>query len=188
MVPIKKDEQVTYNKITEPNLRTGLAPQVTPGKRAVAVPVNEVTSVGKLVKPGDRVDIITVFDGGTGKNSRIAKTILQDVVVLAVGRNVTNNVPRIFEKEAMGENYRVTSLARFDGFSSVTVEVDPVQAQALALVMSVGDQSSLFLSLRNNDDSDRTNITAIGVFDVLGADSTRVRAPAAADAGVRPRR
>jgi pilus assembly protein CpaB len=188
IVPIKKDEQVTYNKVTEPNLRTGLAPQVTPGKRAVAVPVNEVTSVGKLVKPGDRIDIISVFDGGSGKTSRVAKTILQDVVVLAVGRNVTNNVPRIFEKESVGEGYRMTSLTKYDAFSSVTVEVDPMQAQALALVMSISDQSSLFLSLRNNDDQDRTNVTAIGVYDVLGADATRIRTPASGDAGVRSRR
>src|SRR3989338_8537241 len=60
VVPIKKGEQITLNKITEPNLRTGLAPQVTPGKRAVAIPVSETTGVAKLVKPGDRVDLIAV--------------------------------------------------------------------------------------------------------------------------------
>ena len=38
VVPIKKGEQITMNKLTEPGMRTGLAPQVAPGKRGYAVP------------------------------------------------------------------------------------------------------------------------------------------------------
>ena len=33
IIPINKGEQITYNKITEPGIRTGLSPQVPPGKR-----------------------------------------------------------------------------------------------------------------------------------------------------------
>lgn len=187
IVPIKKGEQITFNKLTEPSIRTGLAPQITPGKRAIAVPVNEISGVAKLVKPGDRVDIIGIFDGGGGRQNRLARTILQDVVVLAVGRNVTNNVPRVLEKEAVGDGVRMTNLARFDGFASVTLEVDPTQAQVMALMMSVGESgSSIFLSLRNNDDTDRVgSVGSLNMFDVLGPDASRVRAPAATIQGGR---
>ncbi len=174
LVPIKKGEQITFNKITEPNMRTGLAPQVAPGKRAVAVPVNEVSGVAKLVKPGDRVDLIAVLDLGGSKDAKISKTILQDVVVLAVGRSVTNNVPRIIEADPFGGNPRVKSLAEDFTFASVTLEVEPVQAQLLALVMANGE-NALTLSLRNNDDSDRVNIGSTTFNEVLGPDAAQAR-------------
>ncbi|MBN21626.1 MAG: Flp pilus assembly protein CpaB [Bdellovibrionaceae bacterium] len=173
IVPIKKGEQITYNKITEPNLRTGLSPQVTPGKRAVAIPVNEYTGVGKLVKPGDRVDIIGVVTGADGNDSKIAKTILQDVAILAVGRNITNNVPRVVEKDARGKT-RTRSLTASDRFNSVTVEVDPIQVQKLVLMTATG-AGNLFLSLRNNDDSDRMGMNGVMINDILGADFSRIR-------------
>ncbi|MEK6578835.1 MAG: Flp pilus assembly protein CpaB [Bdellovibrionota bacterium] len=176
VVPIKKGEQITYNKIIEPGVRTGLAPQVTPGRRAVSVPVNDITGVSRLVKPGDRVDLIAILDVGGGKENKIAKTVMQDVVVLAVGKNVTNNVARIADQDSAGrEKFR--SLAEDTSFGSVTLEVEPAQAQALALVIGNGD-AAISLSLRNNDDTERNGIPAITYGDVLGADSVRVRRPA----------
>lgn len=173
IVPIKKGEQVTYNKITEPGMRTGLAPQIAPGRRAIAVPVNEVSGVAKLVKPGDRVDLIAVLDLGGGRDQKISKTVLQDVVVLAVGRSVTNNVPRIVEADAFGGKEKVRSLAEDFSFTSVTLEVEPAQAQAMALVMANSD-NALTLSLRNNDDTDRVSMGSTTFNDVLGVDSSRV--------------
>jgi pilus assembly protein CpaB len=176
IVPIKKGEQIAYSNITEPGIRTGLSPQVTPGKRGFTVPVNEVSGVGKLVKPGDRIDLITVLDTGNGKEGKIAKTLFQDLIVLAVGKNVTNNVARI---EGDGPAHdKVRSLTEDTTFNSVTLEVDPNQAQALALLLSNGD-NSMMLSLRNNDDTDRTASPATMLFDVLGPDAARVpRKPA----------
>ena len=170
MVPIKKGEQITLNKLSEPNIRTGLAPQVAPGRRAFTVPVTETSGVGKLVKPGDRVDLIAVIDAGAGKDAKLVKTVLQDVVVLAVGRSVTNNVPRVIEADTVTGKDRVRSLAEDFSFGSVTVEVEPGQAQSLALLLSSND-NALMLSLRNNDDSDRMNLPAATLRDVLGPDA-----------------
>ncbi|MGE4107013.1 MAG: Flp pilus assembly protein CpaB [Bacteriovoracia bacterium] len=175
IVPIKKGEQLTYNKLTEPSIRTGLAPQVTPGRRAVTIPVNEVTGVGKLVKPGDRVDLIAVMEVGVGLGAvKVAKTVLQDVGVLAVGRNVTNNVARVLE-DSMGDNkMSLKSLTRFDGFASVTVEVEPGDAQKLALI-AADNKNTIALSLRNNDDNDRVSAPGLSMQDVLG-DAARLPA------------
>lgn len=177
IVPIRKGEQITYNKLTEPNMRTGLSPQVTPGRRAIAVPVNEVTGVAKLVKPGDRVDLIAVMESNTGRESRVSKTILQDVVVLAVGRHVTNNVPRVVELDPTTKKTRVRSLLQYDGFTSVTLEVEPGQAQALALIVA-DTRNILSLSLRNNDDTDRAALGGTSLEEVLGPDAARYRTPA----------
>lgn len=160
IVAIKKGEQLTLNKITEPNMRTGLAPQVTPGKRAIAVPIDESTSVAKLVKPGDRVDVIAVVQsmGVGGREVKTAKTIFQDVVILAVGRSIANNVARKVEVDMSG-TARVRSLTEYDGYSSVTLELDPVQAQLVAAIYT-DNSNRLILSLRNNDDADRVAISA----------------------------
>lgn len=168
IVPVKRGEQITFNKVVEPSLRTGLAPQVTPGRRAVTISVTETSGVGKLVKPGDRVDVIGVLDLGGGKDSKIAKTILQDLVVLAVGRNVTNNVARLIEKDFTGKNSQVRSLASYDGFTSVTLEVTITQAQTLALVSNTGS-SVLTLALRNNDDTNQEASGSVTIWDVLNA-------------------
>jgi pilus assembly protein CpaB len=178
IVPIKKGEQITYNKFTEPSIRTGLAPQIAPGRRAVSIPVNDVGGVSKLVKPGDRVDLIAVLDLGGGKDAKIAKTILQDVVLLATGRNVTNNVARLVEADPNSGREKVRSLTEDSSFVTVTLEVEPAQVQMLALVLGNGD-AALTLSLRNNDDTDRVSLGSTIFSDVLGADAARLqRGPA----------
>lgn len=171
IVPLRKGEQITFNKITEPSLRTGLAPQITPGKRAVTIPVSEISGVGKLVKPGDRVDLIAVVGFGEKKDAKMAKTLLQDVVVLAVGRAVTNNVARKIETDSTGKE-RARSLAESDAFNSVTLEVEPPQAQMIALLNS---GSEIMLSLRNNDDTERVQTGTVNFIDLYGGDMIRLQ-------------
>ncbi len=175
IVSIKKGEQITFNKISEPGIRTGLAPQVTPGRRAISIPVNENTSVSKLVKPGDRVDIMAMIDVGGGKDNRMVKTVLQDIVVLATGRNVANNSPRTIERDAFGGKDKIKSLTEDTSFGAVTLEVSPEQAQTLLMLQADGP---LTLSLRNNDDNDHPAIGATFYLDILGSDAGKLRLPA----------
>jgi pilus assembly protein CpaB len=171
VVPIRKGEQITYNKVTEPSVRTGLSPQIAPGRRAISIPATDATAVSRLLKPGDRVDVIAIIDGGGGKDNKIAKTIIQDVMVLATGKNVSGNVARLVERDASGRE-RVRSLNEDTSYTSVTLEVDPATAQNLA-VLSI--DHTLVLSLRNNDDSDRSGVAASNLADILGTDASRIQ-------------
>jgi pilus assembly protein CpaB len=182
LISIKKGEQISWNKITEASIKTGLAPQVAPGKRAMSVLVDEVSSVSKLLKPGDRVDLISVIDvgaGAGGRENKMAKTLLQDVVILAVGRNVTNNLARKIDQDPQSGRSRVKSLVDFDGYSSITIEVDPNQAQLLAAIMA-GNGNRLVFTLRNNDDVDRTALAPARATDAL---NEGVRLPASTPGG-----
>ncbi len=184
VVTIKKGEQLSLNKITEPSMRTGLSPQVTVGKRAMAIPVDETSSVAKLVKPGDRVDVIAVLDfsgGQGGRENKIAKTVFQDVVILAVGRNITNNLARRIESDPSSGRTKIKSLTEFDGYNSVTLEVDPSQAQTLAAIVA-GNSNKIILTLRNNDDTDRTALNGSRAVDALN-DGARAPAQQQAPAG-----
>ena len=130
------------------------------------------------VKPGDRVDVIATIDLGGGRENKVTKTILQDTLVLSVGRHVTNNLARIVEADAANGRERIKNLSEDTSFSSLTVEVNPAQAQQIALLIAAGD-NSLTLALRNNDDSELTVLPATTFGDVLGADAARIpRAPA----------
>ncbi|MBU6155020.1 MAG: Flp pilus assembly protein CpaB [Bdellovibrionales bacterium] len=182
LVSIKKGEQLAWNKITEASIKTGLAPQVAPGKRAMSVMVDEISSVAKLLKPGDRVDLISVIDVGSsagGRENKIAKTLLQDVVILAVGRNVTNNLARKLDFDPQNGKARVKSLLDYDGYSSITIEVDPNQAQLLAAIMA-GNGNRLMFTLRNNDDVDRSALAPARATDAL---NEGVRLPASTPTG-----
>ncbi len=177
IVAIKKGEQLALNKISEASVRTGLAPQVTPGKRAISISIDETSSVAKLVKPGDRVDLIAVIDAGSssgGRDNKVAKTFLQDVVILAVGRNITNNIARRVDFDPQTGRSKVRSLTEFDGYSSVTIEVEPLQAQMIAAI-TTGSGNRLILTLRNNDDTTPTALSGSRATDALSDG----RAPAA---------
>lgn len=173
LVPIRANEQITFNKITEPGMRTGLSPQVAPGRRAVAVPVTEISGVGKLLKPGDRVDLIAVIDAGAGKENRLARTLFQDLVVLSVGQFVTNNVPRVVDVDSYSGRERVRSLATDTSYGTVTLEVEPQQAQALAL-LATSSEHQIILALRNNDDTAPSGTEATTLQEILGSDAGRV--------------
>ena len=89
-VPILKGEQITRPRVEYPGTRTGLSRQVSAGKRAMAIMVSDRSAVGKLIKPGDRVDVIASISYAPGrKDKETTTTVLQDVLVLSTGYNIT---------------------------------------------------------------------------------------------------
>ena len=63
---------------------------VPPGMRAVTVEVNETSGVAGLLVPGCRVDVVSTLPDQQTKVA-IARTIVQNVKVLAVGQRLTVN-------------------------------------------------------------------------------------------------
>jgi pilus assembly protein CpaB len=128
---MKENEPILDSKLSSKG--GGLSLLIEPSKRAASIQVDRVSGVSGFVLPGDRVDVIlTVNRTGTSKDA-MAKTILQNVEVLAAG-----------EKTEQKENKVITVQA-------VTLLVDPDGAQSLALASNEG---KLHLSLRNPmDDS-----------------------------------
>ena len=152
LAPMRGDEQVLATKITRPGPTTGLSLQISPTKRALTVPVDEMRAVAKLLKPGDRVDIIAALDVKNGPvQKREIKTIMQDVLILATGLKVMNELPRVFE-EISGEGF-IRNVRSATDFRTITIEVDPLMVQNLVYVLSTSP-GSLFFSLRHPSDHD----------------------------------
>ena len=128
---LKENEPILDSKLSSKG--GGLSLLIEPSLRAASIQVDKVSGVSGFVLPGDRVDIILTVDNPGQKRDAIAKTILQNIEVLAAG-----------EKTEQKSNKVITT-------QSVTLLVDPDGAQSLALASSEG---KLHLSLRNPmDDS-----------------------------------
>jgi Flp pilus assembly protein CpaB len=79
-VAISQGEALTPEKIGPAVDDKGLGPIVPPGMRAMGLEVEEVTAVGGNLLPGDRVDVVAVFEDG------LTTLVLQDLEVLAVAQ------------------------------------------------------------------------------------------------------
>ena len=177
-VPIKKGEQILQTKLLLPGPDTGLSMEVSPGKRAITLPVDDMRGVSRLLRPGDRIDIIAALDSGKGTEAkREVRTILQDVVVLATGINVVNKIPRRFELDANGKTVNRINLSANVNFSNITIEAKPEEVQQLVYLLATSP-GNLFTVLRHPNDRLQAPTRTTSIDDILGR-PTVMRVPAA---------
>ena len=135
----------------------GLSLLISKNMRASSIQVDKVSGVSGFVLPGDRVDVIlTVNRYSQNSRESIAKTILQNVEVLAAG-----------EKTQQKENKVITVTA-------VTLLVEPEGAQALALASNEG---KLHLALRNPTDEDTSQVEAVTTKQILEEQKAQKSSP-----------
>jgi pilus assembly protein CpaB len=171
-VPIRKGEQITVPRVTYPGSQSGLSRQISVGKRAFALQVTENQAVSRLLKPGDRVDILALVDYASGKKERLkVKTVLQDVLILSTGLFVTNSVPIVNLKSDV--DMKQMKFNTYTNFNTVTLELTPFEVQKMVFLVTSG--SGIYLSLRNNDDKSIERISATRLFDVLGEDAPEAK-------------
>lgn len=151
-VPVKKGQVLIKNMLLTPGPDTGISLQVAPTLRAVTIPIDEVRGVAKLIRPGDRVDVIAAIDVGKGvAQHREVSVLMQDVSVLATGVSVINNIPRVIELDSSGKSLTQTSLTGDSKYSTITVEANLKEAQDLIYILSTSP-GNLFFVLRNPND------------------------------------
>lgn len=174
--PIKKGEQLLNTKLLPPGKDTGLSMQVSPGKRAFAIPATDIQMIARLVKPGDRIDLITALDTGDGlEKKKEVRTIMQDVPVLAVGQNIVDTVPAQLE-EGGKDSFLINNLRKVYNFTSVTVEISPAEVQLLIHIINT-NPGALYATLRNPNDRYINPLKIVDSNDVLGKVKT-LRQPA----------
>ena len=142
LFPLRANEPLMWAYVDMPDRgRAGLANMVKPGLRAVSLPVSGASAVSGLVQPNDRVDILGTFSYPSrkqaGETESVTLTVLQDVTVLATGSKLG--------KSQLGQNINSAG-----GFSTITLEVTPREAEVLVFAQHVKGQ--LLLTLRNEAD------------------------------------
>ena len=154
LVNLKKNEPILESKLAPIGATTGGVAAVTdPNKRAMSVKVDEVIGVAGFIKPADRVDVMVTIEptsGSSGAAKTVAKVILENVKVLAAGTQM--------ERKGKDEEPKPVQV--------ITVEVDVVEAEKLALAST---QGRLRLALRNPLNSDPILTKGATVGSLLGS-------------------
>ncbi|PZT90640.1 MAG: Flp pilus assembly protein CpaB [Citromicrobium sp.] len=150
--PITAGEPVTQGSLVSPGDRGFLAAALTPGMRAITVPVDAKSGVAGFVFPGDRVDMVLTqsVEGDEGASLKASETILRNLRVLATDQSTTQET---------GENGETVVKA----FSTVTLEVTPTIAEKVAVSQTIG---TISLTLRSIADSQTELERAIASGDV----------------------
>ena len=115
--------------------RRDLSSLVQNGMRALIIRASNDASFA-LIRPGDRVDVISTISEGQAQDQKLTRVLLQNVLVLAVGLDMGNDTP-----SARPRNDRSDQ--------AMTLSVNLEQAQLLSLAMEKG---RLSVALRNPDD------------------------------------
>jgi pilus assembly protein CpaB len=136
---VSKGEFILNSKLAALNAGAGLPSMIPQGMRAVSVRVNDVVSVAGFVQPGTHVDVLATGNEGSG-NERQTTTVLENVLVLAVGKSLDRNVTADAQTAPV-----------------ITLAVSPDDAQKVALVSQEG---RIQLSLRNPVDTKKGGISA----------------------------
>ena len=151
-VPLPKGSQVSGTALLEGG-RESLAFNIPRGMRALTVAINDITGVAGLLRAGNFIDMVGIFEYGvptgsaggeiTYSNERTeAITIAQNVQIIAAGRNFSGQSP-----PPGGEG---GSEADQGGLVNVTLLLSPQQVQEIILAQHLG---ALTLTLRSNLDS-----------------------------------
>jgi pilus assembly protein CpaB len=166
-VAIAQGEQITPDKVGSPaKSANGLNSVLPQGMRAIAVGVEQVTAVGGNLLPGDRVDVIGVFNSADQSNNSAVtvSTILQNVEILAVAQEAQTPVaaPASGSSDQSSTSGQVPSGVKTNaGASTVTLAVDPQQAELLAGVQQTAGR--IFLTLRSFGDQGTNAIPPVNV-------------------------
>jgi len=117
---VLNEEEVLLSDDLADSKTEGLAVQIAPGERAVAIKVNAEKSVAGFVLPCSRVDVVATVNNETaGKESKI---ILQNMLVLAVDTKDSKDPD---QRSILGQ--------------TVTLSAKPEEAQRLTLAQSLGE-------------------------------------------------
>lgn len=147
LMPIAVNEPILASKISGAGQGASIAALLPPGKRAAAVRINDVSGVAGFVQPNDSVDVLVTRElPGTGSdNVQVTDILLQNARVIAIDQQSKNadGTPKVAK--------------------TATLEVNPLDAQKLALAQEVG---SLSLVLRKPGEADNPVVETVSLNDL----------------------
>jgi pilus assembly protein CpaB len=145
-MPISVNEPILATKISAEGQGASIAALLPEGMRAASVRINDVSGVAGFVQPNDSVDVlITRNVPGAERATQLTDVLLQNVRVIAIDQR---------SKNADG----TAKVAK-----TATLEVNPLDAQKLALAQEVG---SLSLVLRKPGETNNPVVETISMNDL----------------------
>jgi pilus assembly protein CpaB len=147
-VPVFKGEPIVPGRLAPAGTGPGLEVKIEPGKRAMALKINDVAGLSGLIQPNSRVDVLVTLQANQQQNIKEqAKLFMNNMRVLSVGTQV--------ERGDDGKPIQATT---------ATLEVTPEQAEQLAVAVN---QGTIQLVLRGYGDPDSVTTPGATSTDVL---------------------
>lgn len=156
-VAIFEGEPMVPGRLAPSGTGPGIEVKITPGKRAMALRINDVAGVSGLIQPNSRVDVLVNIRNEQTNGKLVSKLFMENMRVLSVGTRV--------ERDAEGKAIEATTAA---------LEVTPDEAEKLSVA---ANQGSIQLVLRGYGDPDSVRTKGANSSDVLsqlGSAPTRV--------------
>ncbi len=158
MYPVRAGDPILWMDFKGGERYRGFSSMIREGERALTLRVDDSSTMAGLMQPGDHIDILGTFtdasrtasDQGAGRGVSTTVTLLQNVVVLAVGKMTSARTGRSRDREGAG---------------MMTVLVTPEEAELLVHADKVGDLQNI---LRNPSDIETfENLPRITFTDIL---------------------
>lgn len=173
LYPVMANEPLTTNKLSVLAGAEGVAAIIEPGKRAISVPITDITGVAGLIQPRMHVDVLFTRIGSMAE--ALTTVVLEDVTVLSIGKNT-----EIQQAQPSQSSTQTSATPNVTQQRAVTLLVTPEEAGRLELAKN---QGRLSLALRNPLDRSRiTNRQAVTAEAIDPELFTRVRRPQAVGA------
>jgi pilus assembly protein CpaB len=187
-ISIYPGEQITLTKLVTHEGKPVLDKQLQKSTRAVTVPITPRNSVSKLIRPGNRVDVLIAANyEKEEQNIFEVKTLFQNVLVLATGKHIQNAVPTRVDKDVMtaitekmteaerkdvgGGLENLSTHRPADDYNTLTLQLMPEEAEKLIFFMNRYGDSKINFTLRNNTDQGLLGIPTTLLDDLLGPES-----------------
>jgi pilus assembly protein CpaB len=138
-------EVIVPGRLAPTGAGAGLEIKIAPGKRAMAVRIDDVAGVSGLIQPNSRVDVLVTLRDGSGEQQR-AKLFMSNMRVLSVGSQT--------ERGPDGRTRDATTAA---------LEVSPTEAEQLAVA---SNQGKIQLVLRGFGDPDTVKTEGASMRDI----------------------
>jgi len=148
--------QITQANLIDPSMKdTGVAPLLPPGKRGYLLRLGNL-DVAQLILPGDHIDVMATFTVRQKEaNTKATYTILQNILVISVGRELKKSNTDVTGKKEGAEGL------------VLTLALEPVEAERLALAQSES-QGEITIVVRPHGDNDMKPVPGITPGHLLG--------------------
>lgn len=144
-VAINQGEVITTQKVFASILDMGLSGRIPPECRAITVGISDVTGVAGFAQPGDYVDVMLV-SSQVENNKVVSEMILQNVLLLAINKQVENQSNAPAQSNAKGQNQNAGNQPKVTGSPAMaTMALVPEDALKLAAKAQLGQ---IYLVLR----------------------------------------
>ena len=145
-VDVFKGEVIVPGRLAPDGTGPGLQVKITPGKRAIAVRIDDVAGLNGLIQPNSRVDVLVTLRD-MSKGDQVSKLFMSNMRVLSVGT----------VSQTSADNRPISA-------PTATLEVTPVEAERLAIAQREG---TIQLVLRGYGDPDSIKTEGAKSADVL---------------------